>query len=72
METELQMLAAKRLQEALAFPIPDTWAKTLWEHGLDAGLSNVSKQVGTVEVGPGWIWISPGRNWYRTCLNRKS
>ena len=36
-ETELQMLAAKRLQEALAFPIPDTWAKTLWEHGLDAG-----------------------------------
>ncbi len=35
-ETELQMLALKRLQEALAFPIPDTWAKTLWEHALDA------------------------------------
>lgn len=35
-EAELQMLALKRLQEALAFPIPDTWAKTLWEHALDA------------------------------------
>lgn len=35
-EAELQMLALKRLQEALAFPIPDAWAKTLWEHALDA------------------------------------
>jgi len=36
-ETELQVLALKRLQEALAFPIPDGWARTLWEHGLDKG-----------------------------------
>jgi hypothetical protein len=36
-ETELQRLAVKRLQEALAFPIPDSWSKTLWEYGLDAG-----------------------------------
>lgn len=36
-ESELQLLGLKRLQEALAFPIPDSWAKTLWEHGLDAG-----------------------------------
>lgn len=35
-ESELQLLALKRLQEALAFPIPDAWAKTLWEHALDA------------------------------------
>lgn len=35
-ESELKLLALKRLQEALAFPIPDTWAKTLWEHALDA------------------------------------
>src|SRR5581483_10941117 len=35
-ESELQLLALKRLQEALAFPIPDTWAKTLWEHALEA------------------------------------
>ncbi len=35
-ESELQALGLKRLQEALAFPIPDNWAKTLWEHGLDA------------------------------------
>ena len=37
METELQILTVKRLQETLAFPIPDNWKKTLWEHGLDAG-----------------------------------
>ncbi len=36
-ETELQRLAVKRLQETLAFPIPDEWAKTVWEYALDAG-----------------------------------
>ncbi len=36
-ESKLQALALKRLQEALAFPIPDDWARTLWEYGLDAG-----------------------------------
>ncbi|MEP0806838.1 MAG: hypothetical protein HRF47_15265 [Chloroflexota bacterium] len=35
-ESDLQSLALKRLQEALAFPIPDTWAKALWEHALEA------------------------------------
>jgi len=35
-EMELQTLALKRLQETLAFPIPDSWAKTLWEYALDA------------------------------------
>jgi hypothetical protein len=35
-ETKLQALTLKRLQETLAFPIPDTWAKTLWEYALDA------------------------------------
>ncbi len=35
-ETELQSLTLKRLQESLAFPIPDAWAKTLWEHALEA------------------------------------
>jgi len=35
-ESDLQSLALKRLQEALAFPIPDAWAKTLWEHALGA------------------------------------
>ncbi len=35
-ESHLQSLALNRLQEALAFPIPDTWAKTLWEYALDA------------------------------------
>jgi hypothetical protein len=35
-DTTLQALTLKRLQETLAFPIPDTWAKTLWEYTLDA------------------------------------
>ncbi|MCZ2078535.1 MAG: hypothetical protein LC130_26510 [Bryobacterales bacterium] len=35
-ETDLQVATLKRLQETLAFPIPDTWAKTLWEYALDA------------------------------------
>ncbi len=35
-ETALQTLTLKRLQETLAFPIPDTWAKALWEYALDA------------------------------------
>lgn len=35
-ETELQSLALRRLQETLTFPVPDAWAKTLWEYALDA------------------------------------
>ncbi|MCZ7547643.1 MAG: hypothetical protein M5U11_00605 [Anaerolineales bacterium] len=35
-ETNLQTVTLKRLQETLAFPIPDTWAKTLWEYALEA------------------------------------
>jgi hypothetical protein len=26
-----------RLQEALAFPVPETWSKVIWDNGLDAG-----------------------------------
>jgi hypothetical protein len=35
-EAQLQALVLKRLQETLAFPIPDDWAKTLWQYALDA------------------------------------
>lgn len=35
-EGNLQAVTLKRLQETLAFPIPDTWAKTLWEYALKA------------------------------------
>jgi hypothetical protein len=35
-EAHLQALVLKRLQETLAFPIPDAWARTLWEYALDA------------------------------------
>jgi len=34
-EAHLQALTLRRLQEALAFPIPDAWVKTLWEHALE-------------------------------------
>jgi hypothetical protein len=35
-DAHLQALVLKRLQETLAFPIPDAWARTLWEYALDA------------------------------------
>jgi hypothetical protein len=35
-EAALQTMAIKRLQEALPFPVPDGWAKVIWEYGLDA------------------------------------
>jgi hypothetical protein len=35
-EANLQAVTLKRLQETLAFPIPDTWAKTLSEYALEA------------------------------------
>ncbi len=37
MEAKLQTLTLKRLQECLAFPIPDEWEKTIWDYALDAG-----------------------------------
>ena len=33
---KLKTLTIKRLQETLAFPIPDDWAQTLWDYALDA------------------------------------
>lgn len=36
-DSQLPLLALKRLQEALAFPLPEEWAATLWDYGLDAG-----------------------------------
>jgi hypothetical protein len=35
-EAELQKVVICRLQEALAFPIPEQWSKTIWDYGLDA------------------------------------
>jgi hypothetical protein len=34
-EDALPAVTLKRLQEALPFPIPDSWAKRLWDYGLD-------------------------------------
>ena len=36
-ETELRRVTLKRLQETLAFPIPDEWANTVWTFALDSG-----------------------------------
>lgn len=36
-EKELSLLALRRLQEALVFPLPDEWSSVLWEYGLDTG-----------------------------------
>lgn len=36
-EYELKRLSIKRLQETLAFPIPDEWANIIWDTALDAG-----------------------------------
>lgn len=36
-DTELQNVMIHRLQEALAFPVPETWSKVIWDYGLDAG-----------------------------------
>ena len=35
-EEKLKTLTIHRLQETLAFPIPDDWVQTLWEYALDA------------------------------------
>jgi hypothetical protein len=35
-EEKLKSLTIHRLQETLAFPIPDDWAQTLWDYALDA------------------------------------
>ncbi|MBV6394126.1 MAG: hypothetical protein KPEEDBHJ_03374 [Anaerolineales bacterium] len=35
-EEKLKVLTIKRLQETLAFPIPDDWEQTLWDYALDA------------------------------------
>ena len=36
-EAELQNVMMHRLQEALAFPVPEAWSKVIWDYGLDAG-----------------------------------
>ncbi len=50
-EGALQTIALKRLQEALPFPILDEWAKTLWDHGLDAGFIQRLQVGGDCHVG---------------------
>jgi len=59
-EQELQKVTIHRLQEVLAFPILDTWAKTLWEYGLDA------EYIQRLETGGdcrGWARIDLSKPW---------
>jgi hypothetical protein len=70
-ETELQNLALKRLQEALAFPIPDGWAKTLWEHGLDAGFIQRLETGGDCRGGARMDLAKPWQELVQNLLEQK-
>lgn len=65
-ETNLQAVTLKRLQETLAFPIPDTWAKTLWEYALDAEFLQRLETGGDCIGG---VRIDLTRNWQALVQN---
>ncbi|MBI5933829.1 MAG: hypothetical protein HY867_08985 [Chloroflexi bacterium] len=65
-ETKLQTLTLKRLQETLAFPIPDTWAKTLWEYALDAEFLQRLETGGDCRGG---VRIDLTKNWQALVQN---
>ena len=50
-EAELQNVMIHRLQEALAFPVPETWSKAIWDYGLDAGFIQRLKTGGDCRGG---------------------
>jgi hypothetical protein len=59
-EEKLKALTVTRLQETLAFPIPDDWAQTLWEYALDA------EYIQRLETGGdcrGGVRIDLGKPW---------
>lgn len=50
-DAELQVVTLKRLQEALAFPLADEWAKTIWDHALEAGFIQRLETAGDCRAG---------------------
>jgi hypothetical protein len=65
-EAKLQTLTLKRLQETLAFPLPDTWAKTLWEYALDAEFIQRLETGGDCRGG---VRIDLGKDWQALVQN---
>jgi hypothetical protein len=65
-ETKLQVLTLKRLQETLAFPLPDTWAKTLWGYALDAEFLQRLETGGDCRGG---VRIDLTKNWQALVQN---
>jgi hypothetical protein len=61
-EAELQRLAVKRLQETLTFPIPDEWAKTVWEYAMDAHFIQRLETGGDCRGG---VRLDLGKDWQR-------
>ena len=66
LESELRRVTLKRLQETLAFPIPDEWAKTLWDYGLDAGYIQRLDCGGDCRGG---VRIDLGKDWLALVQN---
>ncbi len=65
-KTELRQLTLKRLQETLAFPIPDEWAEIVWEYGLNAGYIQRLEAGGDCRGG---ARIDLGKDWQALVQN---
>lgn len=59
-EAALQQVTLKRLQETLAFPIPDEWAQVIWNHALEAGYIQRLETGGDCRGG---VRIDLGKDW---------
>ena len=65
-ETELRRVTLKRLQETLAFPIPEEWANQVWNCAQDAGY------IQRLEIGgdcKGGVRIDLTRDWQALVQN---
>ena len=65
-ETELRRLTLKRLQETLAFPIPDEWANVLWTCALDASYIQRLETGGDCKAG---VRIDLSKDWQALAQN---
>jgi hypothetical protein len=70
-ESQLQILAIKRLQEVLPFPVLDDWAKTLWEYGLDAGFIQRLETAGDCRGGVKMELAKPWQNLVQNLLEQE-
>ena len=66
LETDLRLVTLKRLQETLAFPIPDEWAITLWTSALEAGFIQRLETGGDCRGG---VQIDLSKDWQALVQN---